>query len=376
MMTSVHSVLVVGGGFAGCALATLLGRDGVAVEIVERKPDFTVYGSGITLQGAALRVLREVGVWDELRQYGYDFDSLGIRSADGQLLAELPDARSGGPDLPATLGAYRPKLAELLANAAVAAGAKVRLGTSVESFTQDTDGVDVVFSDGDTGRYDLLVGADGVRSQTRRQLGIDVTPQPVGMGIWRVHATRPAEVTRTDLVYNGPCYIAGYCPTGPDTLYAYLVEKSRDRFSDTPEQRVAAMRELSEAYHGPWDAIREDITDPDRINYTHFESLIIDGPWNRGRAMVIGDAAHACPPTLALGAAMALEDASVLAELLLTRDVLDQNLFDAFGERRFDRAKTVVNGSMQLAQWLLDGKTDADVPGLMGGINALISQPA
>src|SRR6478672_9986068 len=89
MMTSVHSVLVVGGGFAGCALATLLGRRGVAVEIAERKADFTVYGSGITLQGAALRVLREVGVWDELRQYGYDFDSLGIRSADGQLLAEL-----------------------------------------------------------------------------------------------------------------------------------------------------------------------------------------------------------------------------------------------------------------------------------------------
>ena len=166
--------------------------------------------------------------------YGYEFDSLGIRSADGQLLAEIPDARSGGPDLPATVGAYRPKLAELLADAAVAAGAKVRLGTSVESFTQDADGVDVVFSDGETGRYDLLVGADGVRSQTRRQLGIDITPQPVGMGIWRVHAARPAEVTRTDLVYNGPCYIAGYCPTGPDTLYAYLVEKSQNRFTDTP----------------------------------------------------------------------------------------------------------------------------------------------
>ena len=272
-MTSVHSVLVVGGGSAGCALATLLGRGGVAVEIVERKPDFTVYGSGITLQGAALRVLREVGVWDELRRYGYEFDSLGIRSADGQLLAEIPDARSGGPDLPATMGAYRPKLAELLADAAVDAGAKVRLGTTVESFTQDDDGVDVVFSDGDTGRYDLLVGADGVRSQTRRQLGIDVAPQPVGMGIWRVHAGRPAEVTRTDLVYDGPCYIAGYCPTGPDTLYAYLVEKSQDRFADTPEQKVAAMRELADAYHGPWDEIREDITDPERINYTLFEHV-------------------------------------------------------------------------------------------------------
>jgi 2-polyprenyl-6-methoxyphenol hydroxylase-like FAD-dependent oxidoreductase len=136
------------------------------------------------------------------------------------------------------------------------------------------------------------------------------------------------------------------------------------------------MRELAESYHGPWDAIREDITDAERINYTGFDHLLIDGPWNRGRALVIGDAAHTCPPTLALGAAMALEDASVLAELLLSRDRLDQDLFDEFLQRRLPRAKAVVDGSMQLTTWLLEHKTDADVPGLMGRINAMISQPA
>ncbi len=375
-MTSVHSVLVVGGGTAGCALAALLARAGVAVDIVERKPDFTTYGSGITLQGAALRVLREVGVWDDLRAHGYEFDSLAIRSAAGSLLAEIPDVRTGGPDLPGTLGAYRPKLAELLASAAVGAGAKVRLGESVVSLRQDADGIDVVFSGGDRGRYDLLVGADGVRSQTRAQLGIEVMPQPVGMGIWRVHAGRPEAVTRTDLVYDGPCYIAGYCPTGPDTLYAYLVEKSQDRSSAGPAEKVSAMRELAGAYAGPWEAVTEQITDPEVINYTHFESLLIEGPWNRGRAVLIGDAAHACPPTLALGAAMALEDASVLAELLLAGDQLDQDLFDEFLARRSGRVRAVVDGSLQLARWLLEHRTDADVPGLMGEINAMISQPA
>ena len=375
-MTSVRNVLVVGGGTAGCALATLLGRAGVAVEIVERKPEFTAYGSGITLQGAALRVLREVGVWEELRQYGYAFDALGLRSADGRLLAEIPDTRTGGPDLPATLGAYRPKLAEVLAAAAADAGAKLRCGATVASFTHDADGVDVVFAGGDTGRYDLLVGADGVRSQTRAQLGIDIAPQPAGMGIWRVHARRPAEVEHSDLIYDGPCYIAGYTPTGPDTLYAFLVEPARDCSAHTPEQKVATMRELAAAYHGPWDAIREDITDAKRINYTWFEHLLVEGPWNRGRAVLIGDAAHACPPTLALGAAMALEDASVLAEMLLAADRLDQDLFDAFVARRLPRAKAVVDGSMQLAAWLLEHMRDADVPGLMGRINAMVSQPA
>jgi 2-polyprenyl-6-methoxyphenol hydroxylase-like FAD-dependent oxidoreductase len=154
------------------------------------------------------------------------------------------------------------------------------------------------------------------------------------------------------------------------------VEEAQDHFADTPAQKVATMRELADSYHGPWDAIREDISDADRINYSLFEHLLIEGPWNRGRGIIIGDAAHTCPPTIAFGAAMALEDASVLAELLLTRDRLEQDLFDTFLERRLDRCQTVVDGSMQLAHWLLERKTDADAPGLMRRVYDAVSEPA
>jgi 2-polyprenyl-6-methoxyphenol hydroxylase-like FAD-dependent oxidoreductase len=374
-MPSVRNVLVVGSGAAGCAAAILFARDGAAVDLIEIKPGRSALGSGITVQGNALRVLRQLGVWDEVAAAGYAFNTIGLRAPDGTLLVEMQDARTGGPDLPATVGMYRPALARILTDAAAAAGAKLRYATTVQSLTHDTDGVDVTFSDGTISRYDLVIGADGVRSQLRSLLGIELETRPTGMGIWRVFTSRPASVTRTDLYYHGACYIAGYCPTAEDSLYAYLVEDAQDRGQLTPDQRLEIMRGLASHYHGPWDDIRAVMTDPATINYTRFESHLLQPPWNRGRVVLIGDAVHTCPPTIAQGAAMALEDAAVLADVLLAADHLDQGAFDAFTARRYARVKTVVEESVQLGQWMIDG-VDGDVAALMGTVMGLVSQPA
>jgi 2-polyprenyl-6-methoxyphenol hydroxylase-like FAD-dependent oxidoreductase len=197
------------------------------------------------------------------------------------------------------------------------------------------------------------------------------------MAIWRVFTPRPASVTRTDLTYGGPKYIASYCPTGEDSLYAYIVEDaSAENFALSNKERAEVMRSLSEAYHGPWDEIRPYITADRPINYTFFETHLVQAPWNRGRIVIIGDAAHSCPPTLAQGAAQGLEDAAVLAELILAADHVDDTLWNAFAERRVDRVKQVVDASVQLGQWLIDHVQDADVPGLMGRISQLVSKPA
>ncbi|GAA4601777.1 2-polyprenyl-6-methoxyphenol hydroxylase-like FAD-dependent oxidoreductase [Actinoplanes octamycinicus] len=376
-MPAVRNVLVVGGGAAGAAAAILLAEGGVAVDLIDLKPDVAALGSGITLQGNALRVLRRLGVWDRIRTEGYPFDTLGLRAPDpaGTLIAELTDIRTGGPDLPATLGMYRPTFAGILIKRAAEVGVAVRFGTQPSALAQDGDAVTVTFEHGRTRRYDLVIGADGLRSWTRRAIGIDGEPQPVGMGIWRTFTRRPASITRTDLFYGGPAYLAGYCPTGPDSIYAYLVEQAQDRFSLTPDEALTTMRELSRAYHGPWDEIREQLTDPSRVNYTAFESHVLDGPWHRDRVVVIGDAAHSCPPTLAQGAAQALEDASVLAELLLRDNAVTDDLWTEFTARRLPRATEVVEASLQLCRWLLAHER-GDVPGLMARISHLVAEPA
>src|ERR671911_2052169 len=148
-MPAVNSVLVVGGGAAGTATAIMLAEAGVAVDLVEVKPELGTVGSGITVQGNALRVLRQLGVWDEVRAAGYAFDSLGLRAPDpaGTLLVEMPDVRSGGPDLPATMGMPRPELARILVDRAVEVGVKVRFGTTHTELSQDDDGVDVTLAD-------------------------------------------------------------------------------------------------------------------------------------------------------------------------------------------------------------------------------------
>ncbi|MEU5047825.1 FAD-dependent oxidoreductase [Streptomyces griseorubiginosus] len=368
-------VLVIGGGASGNAVTVLLRRAGITVDLIEAKPDWNATtGSGITLQGNALRVLRELGVWEQVRASGFAFGTLGITTPDGTVLHVAEDIKTGGDDLPATLGMQRPQLQQILIGAVRASGATVRLGTTAETLKQDADGVFVLFSDGTEGRYDLVIGADGLNSATRAAIGITDRPEPTGMAIWRIAAPRPQSVERSDLAYGGPAYIAGYTPTSETTIYAFLAEKSRDRASIDTASYADEMRSLAQAYGGAWPEITQHITDPAKVNYTWFNRLLVEGSWHRGRIVLIGDAAHCCPPTIAQGAAQSLEDALVLAELLTSGRDWDSELLQSFHERRIPRVRAVVEASVQIGQWQLDGVRDADVPGLIARIMNLLKE--
>jgi len=377
-MTAVNRVAVAGAGAVGLAAAIQLAKAGVEVDVFESKPELTALGSGISLQGNALRVFDALDAWDDIRAAGFAFEGLTLRAPGpaAPVVAELPDVKTGGPDYPAAMGMPRPDLARILLEHAERAGARVRFGATVSGFEADGDAVEVLVDDVSAGTYDLLIGADGLHSTVRAGMGIETRPEPNGMGIWRAFVSRPAEVARTELYYGGPVYIAGYTPTGEDTMYAFLVEKAQDRFGVSDEDATRIMLEESRAYGGPWEAIRDDLARGARAHYTWFTRHVVEAPWNRGRVVIIGDAAHSCPPTIAQGAAQGLEDALVLTELLTARTAVDQDLWDAFHARRLPRATAVVEASSQLAQWQIDGDRDADAGGLIFGIAQQMAQPA
>ncbi len=377
-MTAVQKVAVVGAGVAGLGASIQLAKAGIDVDVFDAKPELSVLGSGITLQGNALRVFDALGVWGEIRAAGYSFVGLNLRAPGpgAPIVAQLPDAKSGGPDYPSTMGMPRPELARVLLRHAEGAGVRLHFGSKVTGIDQTDEAAELFVDGASAGRYDLVIGADGLNSAVRTLIGIETTPQPTGMGIWRTFVSRPPEVTASELYYGGPVYIAGYTPTGENSMYAYLVEKAQDRFGVDDAEATRIMLEESRAYDGPWNHIRADLAAGAHANYTWFTQHIVEEPWNRGRVVVIGDAAHSCPPTIAQGAAQSLEDAFVLTELLVQREAVDQQLWDDFHERRLPRARAVVEASVQLGQWQLDGDREADAAGLIGSIAQRMAEPA
>jgi 2-polyprenyl-6-methoxyphenol hydroxylase-like FAD-dependent oxidoreductase len=378
-MSAVQNVGVVGAGAAGLATAILLAEAGAEVVVYEAKPTLGALGSGITLQGNALRAFDRLGIWDEVRARSFSFDVTGIRAPGPQapVIAEMQDNKMGGPGYPATAGMFRPDLAEIMLARALELGASVRFGTRVTAVVPADDGVTLALSTdagAEQASHELVVGADGLNSAVREQIGITTRPEPNGMGIFRAFVKRPADADHTELVFGGPSYIAGFCPTGEDTMYAYLVEDKQDRQGMTAEDGSRIMAELARPYGAHWNAIRAQLEQGvEHINYTWFTSHVVAEPWNRGRVVVIGDAAHSCPPTVAQGAAQALEDALVLGDVLTRYDTLSDELWAEFHERRVPRATTVVEVSDQIASWLLAHER-GDVQGLHRTISDLVSQ--
>src|SRR3954452_879253 len=145
--SQVRKVVVIGGGITGGVLALGLRQRGVEVLLVDQRSSLGGVGHGITLQGNALKAFDTVGLYDRLKERGYAFSHLRMKTPDGQVVAEMPTPPMGGPDLPGTMGAVRGDIADLLEEMLAETGVDVRLGTTLTAIQDDGDSVSVTLAD-------------------------------------------------------------------------------------------------------------------------------------------------------------------------------------------------------------------------------------
>ena len=338
-MAHVQSVLIVGGGIGGLTLAAALGQRGIRCDVVELKAVESVYGVGIIQPGNALRALRSLGLMEACLQAGFQVSEYRYYDADENLLAALHPLRVAGPDAPA-MNMLPPALHQILRSAAEKVGATIRLGVTVESLSQSAAGVDVVLSDGESSSYDLVVGADGIRSRVRQLIfGADLQPRFTGHGVWRYTTHRPSQLTFQSM-HLGVGVKAGLVPLTSDTMYLLLVSNEPDNPWFAADELGPLLADRLKPFNGMLAPLRNEVTTATGIIYVPIEEVILPLPWSKGRVVLIGDAAHASSPHIAQGAAMAIEDAVVLADLLAEQQDVAAALQE-FERRRFPRCKFV-----------------------------------
>ncbi|TMR99894.1 FAD-dependent monooxygenase [Nonomuraea basaltis] len=314
------AAVVVGGGIGGLAAAIALHRIGWRVTVLERAGEFSEIGAGLALWPNAMRALAALGLAERVRAIAGVETVGGVRDRAGRWLSRTDNAgvarRHGWP----LLMVHRPELMRVLVAALPAE--LLRAGSEVRAVRPDGDGMVAEHRGGRT-RADLVVGADGVRSQVRRQGWPEAAaPRYAGCTAWRM-VTEPLRGRGDEgALFWGRgerigfaalpggrfyCFAAARVPEGGgEDAYAGLMR----RFGGWPDpvpELLAAVPEEAVLRHDVYEA-------PPLASYV------------RGRVALLGDAAHAMEPTLGQGAGTALEDAVTLAACLRTAPDVDAAL--------------------------------------------------
>lgn len=374
-MSVIRKVLVIGGGFSGTSAAIQMRKAGIDVDLVEIDPGWRSYGAGITLNGATLRALGEVGVLPEIMTHGACCDGVEIFTAAGHKLAEIPTPRLAGPDVPGGAGIMRPVLARILAEATRRLGTRVRLGCHATAIDQQDTAVDVSFSDGTHASYDLVVAADGARSSLRDEL-FPAAPKPfyTGQGVWRAVVPRPKEVQRPAL-FMGARVKAGVNPVSGNSMYLFLTEDRPTNIHVNDDELLPQLRALLEEFTAAVPAgVRSALSSESHIVFRPLEAMLLPEPWYQGRVVLIGDAVHASTPHLAAGAGMGVEDAIVLAQELTSAPSLGAALA-GFQRRRWPRCRLVVENSVRLGAIEQTGGSKEEHANLMRASLMAIAAP-
>ena len=350
--------LIVGGGIAGLTLALALEKKGLACLVMERNKDSLSAGAGIQLSPNASRILKSLGLENPLRDYVSRPESTKFRNwRSGKIihksdLGDKAETNYGAPywqvhraDLARVLlEATRQKpLIEFLPNCEVLKIHSEESRVFVETSLGEKKGVG-------------LIGADGINSTVRKEI-FENNEQArfTGHIAWRclVPADRLSEVFREPVtsVWWGPKKHFVHYPVRQGAFINCVCVAEKEAWTEESWTKSGNKKALNSAFTSWHPNIKELIQGTDEGEL--YEWGLFDRPamstWTKGRATLIGDACHPMLPFLAQGAAMAIEDAFILAEMIAMRTEALEKSFKIFFSERIRRVSRVQNASKRNA---------------------------
>ena len=318
-------ILIAGGGIAGLAAALACAQTGREVVVLERAPAFQEVGAGLQLGPNAVRALKALGAWDDVAKIASTPSAIVMRDAhDGKLLRRIGlgasfSERFGEP----YRVAHRADLhGALLACAIRKAGVRVLAGYEISKVNENDHDISVGTANGGAFVGEILIAGDGVNSNLRQKLWPGSAAISTGQTLHRALLDVPPGLNNCEAVnlWMGPGYHVVHYVVGPrrrlNVVCVTQAGQSPRTLANTACAELSTLLDLVPQWL-PWDAL-------------HVPAL---PHWNRGRIMLIGDAAHGTVPFFAQGAAMAMEDAALLKVLLASGEALPDAL-DGMNRRR------------------------------------------
>jgi 2-polyprenyl-6-methoxyphenol hydroxylase-like FAD-dependent oxidoreductase len=339
---------IIGGGIGGIAVAVALHRIGIDVSVYEREEQLREVGAGMMLWPNATRVLRELGLLEQVMARSGPNTHFLVRKSTGKILMDIA---LGNFDVPA-LCVRRGDLLSVLLSALP--GECLRLGHQFERFKQDKDKVRLYFNGERVEEHDAVVAADGIRSRIRTQLFGPSDPIYRGYTVWRGLARHEGSAITPG--YNseswGKGMRFGILNTGHRRYTWYATANMAPDHLDAPGGRKQELQRLFAGWHEPV-ADFLDATEENEILKNGARDCVPLRHWGKGMVTLLGDAAHPCTPNLGQGGCMALEDALVLAKSVKKEPSL-QAAFRRYESLRLNRTKHIQQRSLLMGcigQW-------------------------
>ena len=327
-------ILIVGGGIAGLSAARALYRQGFRPQLIERAAEWPEAGTGIYMPANGLRALKALGLDGVVASRGFEITHQRFLNKSGSLLLDVNLKDVWGACGPCLAIPRRDFHGELVVGAFEL---PLRLGMAIASIRQSDDNVKAILEDGSSAEFDLIVGADGIRSTVRRLAFDGEEPRYVGQVSWRFVVDGFPEIDAwTVMLGRGKTFLT--IPLGQGRVYCYC-DIGSTRRDDPTGGDLGRLRQLFEDFAEPAGRILECIEGTDVLYFSTIEEVAQESSV-RGRVVLIGDAAHGMSPNMAEGASLAIEDAVILAETIAEGRSLDESL-SSFAHRRDPRISLV-----------------------------------